>query len=113
MKYYLLVKNLHWTYNKLHCKWEPYQFSGERDPSLQTKKAYYFIYIKIYCLIVDLEFLTEYQTENILVFVNTIFGGLTLYWLIVIFLEIENDINTYLCSTDLSKATVQIRRNSP
>ena len=25
-----------WTYKKLHCKGEPYCFSGQRDPFLQT-----------------------------------------------------------------------------
>ena len=26
------------TYEKLHCKGEPYQFSGKRDPSVQTNR---------------------------------------------------------------------------
>ena len=30
--------NLHWTYEKEHWKEEPYRFSGQRDPSLQTNR---------------------------------------------------------------------------
>ena len=33
-----IVKNLPCTYNKLHCKGEPYRLSGYRDPLIQTKK---------------------------------------------------------------------------
>ena len=38
-----IIKNHSWTYKSLYCKEEPYRFSGERDPLLQRKKAYYFI----------------------------------------------------------------------
>ena len=30
------IFNLFWTYEKLHCKVEPYRSSGYQDPSLHT-----------------------------------------------------------------------------
>ena len=29
-----IALNLPWTYEKLHCKEEPYQFSSKEDPSI-------------------------------------------------------------------------------
>ena len=51
-------KNLPWTYKMLHFKEEPYRFSDEWDPSLQTKSLLLYIIglhrnisIKIYFLL--------------------------------------------------------------
>ena len=42
-----IVMNLPRTYQALHCKGEPYQFSGQRDPQGQTKHRNCYFYIRM------------------------------------------------------------------
>ena len=56
-----IVINLHRTYEKLLCKGEPYPFSGQRDPSVNTD-IYRFFYFIIRNL--NLIFQSEPGTES-------------------------------------------------